>query len=335
MKVSIIVPIYNGERYLNKCIDSIISQTYKNIELILINDGSTDKSNIICDNWANRDSRIRVFHRQNNGASSSRNYGILVSKGDIIQFVDCDDWIQPSMTENLLNSISFSNNQLAICGYSIVNNFGKILNKVTMDGNLNLEMHEFLGLFGKLLDNGLLNSPCNKIYKKEILVKNNIFFDEKLSLGEDLLFNLDYFGYIDRVSLCAEEYYNYQRINSNSLTKRYSVGRIEVQTRIYDAVKKFLINNRSYNGSNKVCLETHYTRSMINALMSFILNDNSNIEVKKSKVNEILNSEFFYDSLKLSRRNKKIFLSIFLLKRKMASTFVYYILCKRYIKNLF
>ena len=96
-KVSVIVPIYNAEKYLNKCLESIIGQTYKNLEIILVDDGSSDNSPIICDAWAQIDSRIRVIHKKNGGVSSARNAGIDLAQGDYIGFVDADDWIEPNM----------------------------------------------------------------------------------------------------------------------------------------------------------------------------------------------------------------------------------------------
>ena len=102
--VSIIIPVYNSQDYLQKCLDSVLCQTYKNIEVILVDDGSTDRSAAICDDFHQRDQRVKVFHRENMGASLARKFGLSVANGQFIQFVDSDDWIKPFMTEKLICS---------------------------------------------------------------------------------------------------------------------------------------------------------------------------------------------------------------------------------------
>ncbi len=114
-KVSVIVPIYNAEKYLNKCLESIIGQTYKNLEIILVDDGSSDNSPTICDAWAQIDSRIRVIHKKNGGVSSARNAGIDLAQGDYIGFVDADDWIEPNMYEVLINNAVLINHPAVMC----------------------------------------------------------------------------------------------------------------------------------------------------------------------------------------------------------------------------
>ena len=116
--ISIIVPVYNVESYIAKCIDSILLQTYKDIEVVLIDDGSTDNSGAICDRYALSDNRVRVFHSENNGLSAARNLGISESKGDYIGFVDSDDWIEPNMYELMLNKIQESAADICVCGLS-------------------------------------------------------------------------------------------------------------------------------------------------------------------------------------------------------------------------
>ena len=118
--ISIIVPVYNAENWLKKCVDSIINQTYKDIEILLINDGSKDRSIDILKEYEKKDSRIRVFDKQNEGVSKTRNLGIKEAKGEFIQFVDCDDYIEENMCETMLHLIS--NSDMAICGMRIKKN---------------------------------------------------------------------------------------------------------------------------------------------------------------------------------------------------------------------
>ena len=115
-KISIIVPIYNVEKYLPKCIDSIINQTLENIEIILVNDGSTDSCAEIIESYANKDNRIKVIHKKNGGQSSARNMGLDIAKGEYIGFVDSDDWLHYDMYENMYKSIKKVNSDLCVCG---------------------------------------------------------------------------------------------------------------------------------------------------------------------------------------------------------------------------
>ena len=118
--VSIIIPVYNTEKYLAKCLDSVIAQTYTNIEVVLIDDGSTDGSPAICDSYHNKDERVIVYHRENQGASLARKFGLSVAKGQFIQFVDSDDWIKPEMTEKLVRSAEENNSDIAWCDVEMV-----------------------------------------------------------------------------------------------------------------------------------------------------------------------------------------------------------------------
>lgn len=128
--ISIVVPVYNIEEYLYNCVDSIIKQTYRNIEIILVDDGSTDKSGIICDEFANRDERIKVIHKKNGGLSDARNAGIDAAKGEYIGFVDGDDYIDQKMYEILLSACIRNKAQIAMCGRKTVDENGNIIKEM-------------------------------------------------------------------------------------------------------------------------------------------------------------------------------------------------------------
>ena len=129
-KISIIVPIYNVEKYLRKCIDSILNQSYDNLQIILVDDGSPDNCPKICDEYLNKDNRIQVIHKSNGGLSSARNAGIKVANGKYIAFIDSDDYIELNMIEKLVNAIEKSNADLCICGIRWVNKDGTLFTKV-------------------------------------------------------------------------------------------------------------------------------------------------------------------------------------------------------------
>ena len=123
--ISFIIPVYNVEKYLAQCIESVLVQSHDNIEIILVDDGSTDKSGEICDNFSKTDNRVRVIHQENRGASAARNAGLGIAKGNYIAFIDSDDYVSPSMAEKLLDAISKTDSDLAMCNFAYTDELGK------------------------------------------------------------------------------------------------------------------------------------------------------------------------------------------------------------------
>jgi len=167
MKVSVIVPVYNVQDYLSKCIDSIINQTYRDFELILIDDGSTDSCGEICDKYASSDNRVRVIHQSNSGPSAARNAGLDVAKGDYISFVDSDDYIHNQMLETMVKKITGTQADIAICNYAFVDYQGNTIeHDSTIESESFISQDNLLGLLAK----GWLPAviPCNKLYERSI-----------------------------------------------------------------------------------------------------------------------------------------------------------------------
>lgn len=210
--ISIIVPVYNAEKYLHRCIDSILAQTFYNFELLLINDGSRDNSGIICDEYANEDSRVRVFHSENLGVSAARNIGLKNAYGEWIAFIDSDDWISLTMYEKLYMCAKSSSADIIYCDY--YQDFGN-REVYEMVDDLNISKLE---LFKSLLVKGW---PViwNKIYRSEIFKKNNILFLEGCNFCEDLLFTVESFYYSKNNVYINEALYHYNRTNINSLVR--------------------------------------------------------------------------------------------------------------------
>ena len=221
-KVSIIVPVYNVEQYLNKCIDSILNQTYRNIEVILINDGSIDNSREICDKYAKIDHRITVIHKENGGVSFARNVGLSLSSGDYIMFIDSDDWIEKDTLSILLEIQNENDYDVIMFGICREN---KITEKTTYSS---LESESFVGkdklmsFFPKLIKRELMNSLCNKMYKASIIKKNKIKFNESINIAEDTLFNSEIFLKITSFYILDKCMYHYIIRDVESLTKRYN-----------------------------------------------------------------------------------------------------------------
>lgn len=209
--VSIVVPVYNVEKYLSECIDSILAQTYKNFELILIDDGSPDNCPKICDEYAKKDNRIIVIHQKNKGVSNARNAGIKIANGKWIMFVDSDDWIDKDMLEYLLSGDL--NCDVIVCG---IEDYSKRLFK---EPNMEYKVYDLCknkDLFEVLkLKRSEWRVPFAKIYKRQCIEKNCIFFDEVAILGEDQIFNLEVYQSARKIQLLKLSKYHY-RLNYNS-----------------------------------------------------------------------------------------------------------------------
>ncbi len=246
-KISIIMPVYNAEKYLDRSVKSIITQTLENIEIILIDDKSTDESPKICDKYAKKDGRIKVIHKkQNEGPGYARNSGIKQAMGEYIGFVDSDDYISKDYYEKLYNrakkymvDISYANVRKDING--------KILTKV---GN-NIPYKDKIVDTSKVVS-AIFNSNSKKrlgmsvwraIYKREIINKNNILFkSEKECISEDIIFNLDFLRYSTKATFVEDTYYYYCNNEESSTTRfttRYRKDKFEKYKQLYkDLVKK-------------------------------------------------------------------------------------------------
>ena len=221
--VSVIVPVYKAEKYLSKCIDSILSQTYKEFELILIDDGSPDGCGKICDGYAEQDRRIKVIHKQNGGVSSARNAGIKESKGKYICFVDSDDYIESDYLELLVRTKEenpdFSN---IWCGFCTVRDYKRSITGTFIASNSEqfseYSVNNIMTLHEKWLD----PMPWNKIFVRSIIVENKIKFPEDLTLGEDLIFNFEYLDCTNKkIKVINKPLYDYIMNGKDSLDNKY------------------------------------------------------------------------------------------------------------------
>lgn len=185
IKISIIIPVYNCEKYLDRCLKSVTEQTHKNLEILVIDDGSKDKSGEICDKWAKRDSRITVIHKENGGVSSARNAGLDAATGDYVGFVDADDWIEPDMYEFLLKNAKKYDADVTDCCFYLNYPSGK---EVCTENFEDIVITDPDECFNFLLHWSGTNI-WNKLYKKHVL--SDLYFDQRISYAEDYLFNIE------------------------------------------------------------------------------------------------------------------------------------------------
>lgn len=246
-KVSIIVPVYNAEQYLGYTITSILKQTYKNIEIILVNDGSKDGSLIICQNYAAIDDRIKVLDIPNGGVSNARNCGIESATGEYIQFVDSDDVITENMTERLVDTMHIYEADMVVCGmrYMVLEGNRPVSSNDWLPQYLGkecvLSREKFLGDFSRiLLYTVLLEGPCNKLYKRAYFDKYEFRFPLDKELGEDFLLNLQYFEKLKRIVFISDVLYYYLQWGKNSLTTCYRRNMFDNQIALMQEYENFL-----------------------------------------------------------------------------------------------
>lgn len=206
-KISVIVPIYNVENFLVKCIESIITQTYKNLEIILINDGSTDNSGKICDQFSEKDSRIKVIHKENEGVSATKNLGMKISSGEYVAFVDSDDYIANDYCETLYNNMIESGADVSIIGYNVVNEEGIIISNSTEKTGLQFDeivVYEESEIIEELLKQNTIKNFVCKLYKKSVL--------SDFPVGvtyEDIVFSFQVLKKAKKVVYINKNSYNY------------------------------------------------------------------------------------------------------------------------------
>lgn len=303
-KISIIIPVYNKEDYLSECIDSIINQSYKNLEIIIIDDGSTDRSVEIIKRYESLDRRIKFFKQENLGVSSARNLGIENSTGEFITFVDSDDWVDLYMYEKMIEKINKFNADLIMCSfireYKDRKEYEKLpfeREELLCDKDINNKL--ILNMISKLDDglDSIMGSVWRCIFRKDIILKNNILFDTDISISEDLLFCIKYLRICNKVYVYNEALYNY-RFTTGSALNRYDSELWEKQLLINKKIINIFNNNMSFQLRERL-----YSRLLfvsINSIFNIYHKDNKeNVLDKYKKVKRILND----NEMKKLRKN--------------------------------
>ncbi len=253
--ISVIIPAYNAALYLPACLQSVLAQTHSHLEIVLVNDGSQDETGSVMRAFAAKDTRIAVVDKPNGGVSSARNTGIAHSHGEYIVFVDADDTVEAGFLSKLLKNSR--PDYLTLCGYRDAGAVPSDFVFSRAEAVSMLPRTDFPLLYAKWL----VNSPCNKLYRSDIIKRHELLFDTKLSMGEDLLFNLAYIGYVSGFIVVNEPLYHYQHPNAKSLTRVYRADSIEACNREYQAVLHY-------------CTDVyHIAKPMLSGIYELYLND--------------------------------------------------------------
>lgn len=318
-KVSIIIPIYNAETTLHTCLLSVINQTYNNLEIILVNDGSTDNSLQICQQFARQDKRIKVITQNNLGPSAARNKGIDHSTGQYIQFVDADDQLTKLMTETLINKMTRSTD-LVLCGYKVVKN--KMSKVITPNINGIFSLEQFCHYIGQLFAQQLLPSPCNKLYLTNIIKKNKLSFPIHLNFGEDLVFNMTYLKKCKQIAMTNQSLYIYNNY-PNSLSKQINENYLNEQLRLIQKVERFLRHQQTYTNKNKQALNIVFSQSVINTFSQLIEQYNNRQAIEREINNLFLNKHIRHNLHLLTGSLQALLIKKLITFNLKSTTYVY------------
>ena len=274
--ISIIVPVYNVEKYIYRCLNSLLAQNSDKYEIITVDDGSPDKSGTICDDYARQHEIVRSFHKVNGGLSSARNYGIQRAKGEWIAFVDSDDWVESDFVDECLKAIA-KNPGCDSISYGYFINYPD--NNFSLDRKYNSTRiysgNDIPHAIIAMEDQGMLNSVCNKLYSMKLIRSNKLNFKEKMEPGEDLLFNCSYFSYVKCCVLLQDQFYHYMRQGETTLTKKYD-AKLPSKIEIFDNARVELYNTLHMDSQQ---YQQYIFRYYYSYVMSALYNNYSEDEV--------------------------------------------------------
>lgn len=335
--VSIIVPIYNSEETIEDCVNSLINQSLKNIEIILVDDGSTDNTSNIVDNLKTKDNRIIVIHKSNGGVSSARNLGIGNASGEYIGFIDSDDAIHPTMYEKLYNKVQSEKSSMGMCRFCVTSdNYKKEeVWDVKLDKS-NLAQSMFYNMIAMNDEESfnnmdtIMGSTCRCLYKREIIKRNKIMFHKEITYAEDLIFNLEYLRKINKVSIVDEPLY-YYKTKGKSLSLGY-------RKNFYSMINKLM--NKIESVTENTNIENRLSYSWLSYLIETLRNATRGIKFINSerinKIKEVVKDNKNKDRLKninykkLNTKNRLFYLIFY--NNSMSLAMAFYVF--RCVKNI-
>ncbi len=305
--VSIIVPIYNVEKYLNRCVDSLLGQSLNNIEIILVDDGSTDESGKIADKYLELDSRVKVIHKENGGLSSARNAGMDIATGEYVGFVDSDDWVRNDMYEKLYTSAVKYQSDMVMTGFYREYESGTVVENPLILSDKYYENEEvidkilipMIGADSNARDDIEIDMCVwRNIYRSDLLKENNIqFISERLYISEDIVFHLEVFRYVKSVSVVKDFLY-YYTVNVQSLTQVYKADRFNKECILFEYVRDRLYSLGLYEKSIERFKRAFIGRARVCIIKEARDNFEASILKRISNIRKITKNEILSDCLK-------------------------------------
>lgn len=305
-KVSVVIPVYNGEKYILRCIEALKKQTLENIEIIIINDGSTDNTKHVLEGLSNN-KFITVINQENLGPGVARNKGIMAASGEFVAFCDVDDTFDSNMLQSMYDMTLNNKVEVVMCGYKNITgndkeiylpefSTGCVLNKEQIKELIMKKVIKFGG--------GMYASSCNKIYARQWLIDNDIKFGEDRIYGEDWFFNQKSLGKINKIGFIKEPFYNYYRINKNSIMNSYHSNLFELHLES----RQFLIENMKtwglYNEENLKNADNRFIFKVLESIINEMSRRNKKcLNEKLSYIRYILDNKEVVEAIKNADKN--------------------------------
>lgn len=300
--VSVIVPVYNGEKYLRECIDSICNQSYTDLEIIIINDGSNDNTSKIAKQIESKDNRVIYVEHENKGVSYSRNKGLDLATGEYIVFVDCDDTIEKGYIELLFNQISKNNLDIVSCGYTDISIYGTIKLNDFYIGNSMLNKDEFINNIFK----GVGGTLWGKIFKTEIINKNKIRLNNNIFMCEDMLFVLKYAMKCNSFGAIEQSLYNYNRKNENSISSKINFEYFDNLIKVMKSIEVILNENKyDKNFIDSILCERIRSLTISFSIMQHDKNHKYSRNEKMNNIIYIFKNQYFKTYKELFKGNNR------------------------------
>lgn len=311
--ISVVVPVYNAEKNIKQCIESILAQTYRQFELILVDDGSTDRSLEICRQHSREDTRVRVYHQDNSGVGATRNAGIKMAKGRYLMFVDSDDYLDPDMLSDGVEHMK-SGCELFISGtlmeYFKDNTIEKTVEYRGKEKEYTTK--ELLEAFDQDYPLLCIGGPCSKLFLTSILQDTKCYFDTEMTVSEDGLFCQDYISRISKVSFSDKCFYHYRRGNDESLWSRYTPALYEYQRKTYGRMRN-LMSEMMCSEDSLARFEELYFDVMIGCIHNEYRNKERSIQRETEIVKKIANDEYvekYIESGHITKRSRIVLASM-------------------------
>lgn len=273
IKVSVVVPIYNVEKYIDRCLTSIVNQTLKEIEIILVNDGSTDNSLQVAIKYQKADKRIKIINKKNGGLASARNTGMEEVTGKYVLHVDSDDFYEIDMLEKLYNNAEQNKADIVICGY-----FTEYINDGYVIDNIVPEVctsdkNEISDIIYYLNDKGMFNLVWNKLYNSEFIKRTGVDFPEFATTGQDLFFNVELFKHINKISMIKDKLCHYMKYDGETLVAKYHANMYEIAMNRYLKTKELFDFYNMNSEKEKQWLINCYFNNLQNCILNLFRRD--------------------------------------------------------------
>lgn len=335
-KVSIIVPAYNVEKYIEQCMDSLINQTYNNIEIIIVNDGSKDNTLKILNNYLKEDKRICVIDQKNKGVSAARNTALDIAKGEYVVFVDSDDWLELDFCKKMINAALDTHADIVMCGYIREYN-GRSLPKGAYNGRKEINSEDeiieirrkLFGPIGKELNHpdriNIYASLWCKIYKMDLIKNIRIRDLDEIGICEDGFFNTEVMKAVKKITYINEFLYHYRKVEGgNSLTQKFEKNVLNREIKFYNCQKK-VIENENLEEEYLIAIKNRLAINLVGIGLNLI----SNSSKPYKSLKEILSNELYKNCIEdLELNNMSLKWRCFYWNAKYEITFMVYILLR-------